>query len=1084
MYKNYKFKKSSVKPALFMALLLSLSYSSVFAVNDTNKLVTEARVNEQDLTIRGTVFSKDDGMPAAGVNVILQGASGVGTVTDFDGNYVIDVPSSSSVLVFSYVGFISQEISVGGKTKIDVELVTNVSELDEVIVVGFGTQKKQTLTGAVAQVKGEDVIRGKGTSSAALALQGEVSGVTVTRTSSRPGNEGTSINIRGAISVNNITPLIMLDGVEITETELSAINANDIATYSVLKDASASIFGTKAAGGVILVTTKRGKEGKVVVNYKTETQLNFAQEFPLANMSQWAESWLIAGANDEISYVDKDGVLTQTAGTYRFFTEEQTQMMADGTFPLAPNPFFANGVNNYYADVNQFDAQYGTTVSERHDLSLSGGNENVTFRTSFGYANERSPMTFTYDGQKRYNFRTNLEYKISNVISTEFTVSYDNRTINTPTQGIGNGIQDASIFPLYNPAGQYYDTFGGNNVLAMLDEGGRTTNNQELFRLGGRISLDLNQYVEGLSGSYFGNITSRNQRTNARKTSVTMYDWVGNVTFTPTTLLNSNINVTEDDYIFQNHVFQLNYNRTFGKNTLGVMAGYTAEQTQVEKYSLFRSNMADDSLDDINTGDVATQTNGGGSSEVGLLSYLGKINYDYDSTYLLELIGRRDGSSRLHEDYRWKNFFGGSAGIVISEMDFMEDSGFNMLKLRASYGSTGSVTGIGAYDYYSSMGSGSTIFGTTPELYTTANISGITSLDRSWETVTTANIGIDIALFNNRLTGTADYYVRTNDDMLVNITYPQILGATAPKTNSGTFETKGYEIAATWRDQIGDFRYNIGVQYWDNNSEVVEMEGKTTIIKGVNTILEGKPLNAIYAYKTDGILSTEAQVLDYYNQYGFIDGDQLTTKPGTKLPLYRSADRLVPGTWNKVDVNEDGIINEDDLIYVGDANPHHSFGINLGFSYKNFDFSTFFQGVGQQNIVRTGSLSYPFMQWWTNQNPTFLGNTWTEDNQGAEYPAAFYNGARKTWNYGDLAEPNVIRAAYMRAKVISVGYSIPQEVLERIGVSKLRFSLTGNDLFVISNIEDGLDPEFGDNTRQGGMIPFASTVILGLDLTF
>lgn len=1084
MYKNYKFKKSSVKPALFLALLLSLSYGSVFAANDTNELVSEARVSQQDLTITGTVFSSDDNMPVAGVNVILQGASGVGTVTDFDGNYTLEVPSASSVLVFSYVGFLSQEISVGGKTKLDVQLVTDVSQLDEVIVVGFGTQKKQTLTGSVAQVKGEDVIKGKGTSSAALALQGEVAGVTVTRTSSRPGNEGTSINIRGAISVNNITPLIMLDGVEITETELSAINANDIATYSVLKDASASIFGTKAAGGVILVTTKRGKEGKVVVNYKSETQLNFVQEFPAANMSEWAQSWLVAGANDEISYVDKDGVLTQTSGTYRFFTEEQTQMMADGTFPIAPNPLFANGVNNYYEDVSQFDAIYGTTISERHDLSLSGGNESVTFRTSFGYGNERSPMAFTFDGQKRYNFRTNLEYKISDMIKTEFTVSYDNRTVDSPTQGVGNGIQDANIFPLYNPAGQYYDQFGGNNPLAALDEGGRTTNNQELFRLGGRITLDLNQYVEGLSGSYFGNFTSRNQRTNARKTSVTMYSWEGDVTFTPTTLLNSSINVTENDYIFQNHVFQLNYNRNFGEHYVGAMAGYTAEQTQVEKYSLYRSNMADDSLDDINTGDPATQTNGGGSSEVGLVSYLAKINYDFKGTYLLELIGRRDGSSRLHEDHRWKNFYGASVGVLFSEMNFMQDTGFNTLKLRASYGDTGSVTGIGAYDYYSSMGAGTTIFGTTPELYSTANISGITSLDRTWETVTTANIGLDVAVLNNRLTGTVEYYERTNDDMLVNITYPQVLGATAPKTNSGTFETKGYEISATWRDQIGDFRYNIGVQYWDNNSEVVKMEGKTTISKGVNEILEGKPLNAIYAYKTDGILSTEDQILDYYNQYGFVDGDQLTLKAGTKLPLYRSADRLVPGTWNKVDVNEDGIINEDDLIYVGDANPHHSFGINLGFSYKNFDFSTFFQGVGQQNIVRTGSLSYPFMQWWTNQNPTFLGNTWTQDNQDAEYPAAFYNGARKTWNYGDLAEPNVIRAAYMRAKVISVGYSIPQEVLERIGVTKLRFSLTGNDLFVISNIEDGLDPEFGDNTRQGGMIPFASTVILGLDLTF
>ncbi|WP_434035573.1 SusC/RagA family TonB-linked outer membrane protein [Formosa sp. 4Alg 33] len=1086
MYQNNNLKKSSIKPVLFMALLLCLSYSGMYAADDKDRFANSNSISEQNLIITGVVTSQEDGMPIAGVNVILKGGDRVGTVTDFDGNYSLSVPSSSSVLMFSSIGFVPQEVSVAGKTQLNIVMETDISELDEVIVVGFGTQKKATLTGSVTQVKGDDVVKGKGTSSAALALQGEVPGLVVTRTSSRPGNEGTDLKIRGDISVNNISPLILLDGLEIPEWQLATINANDIESYSVLKDGAAAIFGTKAAGGVILVTTKKGKKGSALkVSYKGETQLNFVRDYPLSSMEEWAQLWITAGDNDGIDFVDGDGNQQTAASNYRFFTRDELVSIVDGTLPMAPESYFWLGKDHYFSnETTMFDEMYGTTLSERHDVSISGGSEKATYRTSVGYANERSPISYVYDGQKRYNFRTNLTYDVSDMISTDFIVSYDNRTTDVPTQGIGGGVQDASWFPLFNPAGQYYDNFGGNNSLAYLDEGGRTKNNDEIFRLGGKINFDFDKYVKGLSFYYQGNFSSKNNHKTTRTSTVTMYDWFGNTTSTPTTLLNSSVKEESQKQIFQNHVFQLNYNRTFGNHTLGAMVGYTAEETQTNNYDLFRSNMASNDLNDINTGDVTTQTNAGGSNAVGLVSYLGKLNYNFKGIYLLEVLGRRDGSSRLDPDYRWKNFYGASAGINLAEMAIMEGSAFNLLKLRASYGETGSVTGIGAYDYYSSIGYGSTIFGNSPELYNTAFISGLTSTDRSWERVSTTNFAVDFGVLNNRLTGTAEYFIRKNDDMLVSITYPQVLGAGAPKTNSGTFETTGYELSANWRDQIGDFSYNIGLSFWDNESEVTKMEGAQNISKGVNSVLEGKPLNAIYAYKTDGIMTSEDEVLNYYNQVGFIDAtDQTKLKAGTLLPNYRSADRLVPGTVKRVDVSGDGVINEEDLVYVGDTGPHKSFGINLGFAYKGFDFSAFFQGVADVNIVRTGSLAYPFAQWWTNQNASFLGNTWTVDNQNAELPASYYNTARKTWNY-DLNDINVIKAAYMRAKVISVGYTLPQATLEKIGVDRIRVSLTGNDLFVISNVKDGLDPEAGIDTRQGSQTPFVSTMILGLELTF
>lgn len=1052
---------------------------------------------DQNKTITGKVIGADDNMGIPGVNVLVKGTN-VGAVTDFDGNYSINVPSSSSTLVFSYIGFVTQEIIVGNQSIINVTMASDVAALDEVVVVGFGTQKKATLTGSVTQVEGDDVLRSKGTSSAALALQGEIPGVVVTRSSSRPGNDGASIQIRGDISVNNIGPLILLDGLEIPEWQLSTINANDIESYSVLKDGAAAIFGTKAAGGVILITTKKGKQGKMKINYKGETQLNFAGDMPVSNMNQWAQLWLLAGENDTFEYLNSAGVTQQSVGTYRLFSQEDFEAVIDGTLPMSPNIFFFNGKDHRVADVNQYDAVYGTTVSNRHDFSLSGGNETATYRTSFGYADERSPISFVYDGAKRYNFRTNLTYKISDVIKTELNVSYDSRKVDEPTQGVGHGVQDMYIFPLYNPLGQYYDIFGANNLLAKLDEGGRTVNREQIFRLGGKITLNLDKYVKGLSFNYMGNMSSRNGHRMERTTSVTMYDWDGNVSYTPTTLLSSGVKLFDTDITFQNHVFQANFNRSIGDHNFGLMAGMTAEEQQQNRYYAARTNMLSDELNDINTGDITTQVTGGsptesdgsrfdsGSYAVGLISYIGKFNYDYKGIYLLEVLGRRDGSSRLHPDYRWKNFYGASAGIRLSEIEFIKNSSiFNNLKLRGSYGETGSVTGIGAYDYLSNISTGSTIFGSSPALANTAWISGLTSTQRTWERIANTNYAVDFSILDYRLNGTVELFRRENNDMLVPITYPQVLGATAPRTNSGDFKNDGYEISLSWKDQIGELKYNIGVMYWDSKSEVTRMEGREAYTYGVNSIVEGRPLNAIYTYKTDGYLQNETEVLDYYNQVGFTDpANQNGMISGTLLPAYRSANRLTPGSVRRVDVSGDGRITTDDLVYFGDANAHNNYSIRLGLEYKGFDFSAFFQGVGKQNIVRDGSLAYPFRTWWTTQNPTYLTSSWTPDNTNAPNPVISYNGQRNNWNYRHINDINVIKASYLRAKLLSLGYSLPESVLQKVKMDRIRLSVTGNDLFVIDNIKDGFDPEKGSSASQGSTIPYTSTLVFGLEVSF
>lgn len=429
--------------SLVVCLLFGLG-GAIYSMN-----AVDAQSGTSTGSVQGVVLDVQ-GIPIIGASVLVKGTTN-GVITDFDGNFQLNV--SSGVLVVSYVGYKTQEIKIGNKTNLKVVLEEDSELLDEVVVVGYGTQKKETLTGSVTQLKGDDLMKGKSSSSAALAMQGEISGLVVTRTSSRPGNEDINIKIRGDISVNGTEPLILLDGLEIPQWQLGTLNPNDIESMSVLKDGAAAIYGTKAAGGVILITTKKGKQGKVSVDYKGELQLNFTKDFPLTKLDEWARMWLEAGDNDAIKYIDKDGNEQTAAANYRFFTRDELLKIIDGTFPMREAYTWYDGKIHRFDNPNLYDMIYGTTVSHRHNVSISGGSENVTYRTSLGYTDERSPIKFVYDGAKKYNFRTNISYKVNDLIKMDFNVSYDHRDISEPHLGIGEGIQDAWFFPMYNDRG-------------------------------------------------------------------------------------------------------------------------------------------------------------------------------------------------------------------------------------------------------------------------------------------------------------------------------------------------------------------------------------------------------------------------------------------------------------------------------------------------------------------------------------------------------------------------------------------------------------------------------------------------------
>ncbi len=1024
-----------------------------------------------------------NGEPVIGATVQVEGTN-VGVVTDLNGAFLLNAKAGSPLLV-SILGY--QDTKASLQEGIVITIKEDSEYLDEVVVVGYGVQKRATLTGSVSQVSGDKVIKGKSTQNVAAALQGTIPGLTITRTSSRPGNEGTSITLRGGISVNSTEPMILIDGVEAYSWELSQINPNDIESVSVLKDASAAIYGTKAGGGVILITTKRGQVGDVKVTYSGSVHANVVgRRFPVADGQTWAQMLCDATTNDAYALLDANG---NPQYSWWMWPEDVWRTLADGKV-------YTGVVGGYWRMLDptsdQYDAVYGTTYGQGHNISLNGGSDKLRVMSSIGYNSDRSLLDFVYDGQKKYNFRTNVDYDINKYVNLSANVAFDHRVTGTPTQGIGHGIQDFYVFPLYNEYGQYYDSFGSNNLLAKLDEGGRTTSTEDILRLGGKLTVKLDPILKGLSFNASANIRQRWGKNIARQTNFKMYDWSGetkNSTGMPDpslgtgTLFKENglsncwVKNTRSDVLYQVYNAFLNYDNEFGNHHVAVMAGVTAEKTHSEQNYSYRKNMPVDELDDINLGDATTAEATGGSSEVGMVSYLGRLNYDYKGIYLLEAQFRRDGSSRFSPENRWANFAGVSAGVRLAQMDFMKGGLFDELKIRASYGETGSQTGIGNYDYISAISTGTTIFGYTGTKEQTAWVNGMTSLNRSWERINTTNFGVDFALLDNRLSGSFEYYIRENKGMLISMTYPSTLGASAPKSNDGNFKANGWELELKWADRIGkDFSYNVGFSLADARTTVTSYAGAVAIKVGKNSVIEGKPINAIYVYQTDGYLQNAADVTAYYNE--------ITKTAGGIHPAQNTGDQLTPGCVRRVDVNGDGRITTDDLVYYGDANPHYTFGITLGAQYKGFDFSMFIQGVGQQYVLREGQMMCPWYSGWTNQNATFYGNTWTVDNPNARYPIASRNGKRNDWNYKQYNDINVNNCWYARAKNLVIGYTLPENVIRRSALDNVRFYLAGDNIFEISNVKDGFDPESKPASGQGNVDVFARTLTFGIDLTF
>lgn len=1057
---------SQISPARQGLLAMALSFLLL--------LLYSTDASAQTRKVSGTVKDVVSGAPISGASITVKGTT-VGTSTDAEGAFSLDVPANA-LLVVSSIGYLESQVRPDASGTVNILLSATEGKMDEVVVVGYGTQKKASLTGAVEQVGGK-VFESRAVTNVGLALQGQTPGLTVTRSSPRPGNEGVAFQIRGATSVNGGSPLIVIDGVPALHgSALQQMNPDDIENISILKDGAGAIYGSRAANGVILVTTKRGK-GKLKIDYSNNlrfTTNGITGYSP--NMQEYATMWIEANKEEAIP------------NWWGWISLENMQKMQQGIEDVYPTQFWGDV---FIGNGNRIDELFARRYSHQHNISIGNRSDNSGYRLSFGFADNKGNLATAYDGQKQYNLRFNYDYKLAERVKLETGVTLQNVVTSTPSSGLDATLfaNDMPFFPAKNPFGQWNANFGnvGNrNAAAATADGGRDNQIGTLGRLDlkGTVGILKDLDFEAMA-SFQGDQYRRERYVNP----VQLYDWYGNksneaLSSTVQNTGNPGYATTSNATFYQYYSALLKYNRTFGgAHTFSAIGGINAEKYQYKYLSASRVNFTDQGVYDLNAATTDVMSNSGGKNQSGYYSYIARLNYGYNDKYLVELLGRRDGSSKFDDGYKWKNFGNVSAGWVFTNEEFLRGlSQLSFGKIRASYGVSGNNVGIGNYDYVSTVNNGTVALGYPVALQASSSLAanGLISRERTWERVFQKNIGIDLNFLNNRLTTNFDYFQKDNKGMLVNVQYPSVLGGSAPKTNSGHLNVKGWEFMIGWKDQKKDFSYNVSFNISNNKTMLKDMEGADTYGVGKVGTVNGFPLNSWFLYQTAGYFASQAEVDAYYNAYGNTAG---------LLAGVQGTNALRAGDTRLVDYNGDGVISNTydatknapaDFKYMGDAAPHFVFGLNTGASWKGIDFNAFFQGVGQQYIMRTGYMSYPFNTIFTNQNPVFLGKTWTEANPNAEFPRLTVQVNRARWNYQNT-DFMLQNSRYIRLKTLIVGYTLPKHITQKAHLERVRVYFSGNDLWEWTSIKDGYDPEMGETSQNAGY-PFYRTLSFGVNV--
>ncbi len=1004
------------------------------------------------------------GEPVLGAAIVVDGTT-TGTITDLDGKFTLNAAPGAAVTI-SFIGY--TDVKTALSEGMSVVLQDDATEIEQLVVVGYGAVKKETLTGSIAVV-GEEMFQEKGTGTNPLSsLQGQVPGVFVSRSSSAPGSEDWSINLRGATSINSSDPLVVIDGFVCSSVdEMRLINQNDIESMSFLKDGAAAIYGSNAAAGVILITTKKGKEGKVKVEYSMSATYKYLGNSPsLMDLEEYATSRMEA---------ENNRILTSTSTAWTTYY----QLMLDyagGIIDVNSTalPFASwEGLDDFplFDDESWYDSLWGSCWSTSHNLSFSGATDKSSYHVSFGYLYDGSQLQYGENDNQRYNVRTNNSYKLADNINWNSTISYDREMNVVPTNLSGaltKSLPQPGL-PLQDINGNPYTWGGWESPYGQLTEGGETNTTTDKIIINQSMDYKPVDWVTlTATGGFSTNIVNKHIVTS----TVDYYTYLGDYYITTPTAENTSYVMTTgvtNNYSLSGYG---NLTKTFNEvHDIAAMAGVQYDMKEYTYYGIEAEEILE-SLEIVNgSGDVTIY--GKNRWQTATMSAFGRFNYAYDSRYLFEVNGRYDGSSKFTEENRWDMFGGGSFAWRINQEDFMQDvSWLNNLKLRFSYAQMGTQAGIGNYDgvqlYNLTQGSGAYI-GDGLLSYISTN-GEFASQTRQWERIESYNIGVDFD-FLNKLSGAFDIYRKNNNNMLISIDMPSTLGDTAPDANVGVFRSQGWEFMLNYRETIGEVSFNIGATVSYQENFLLEYEGTSLLTAGYSSTRVGYGLNSLFGYQSDGKFSTDEEAMAFVEKYY---DDNACSMPTA----------LRAGDNRLVDVNEDGKIDEDDLVYIGSDTSPYSFSLNAGVSYKGFDLSATFQGeVGRQVYTDAGNWVVPTRNNYHNGTDASIGNVWTPETPDAYYSPYTLDSDINTYNYQE-STATAQNGSYLRLKNVTLGYTLPSKYLENVALSGLRVYVTGVDLWEVSGMEQGWDPEASRSTSGTTSYPFMRSITFGVNLTF
>jgi len=1017
------------------------SLNLAYHINGNQIVIVEEKVAKPEekkvvqapsLQAGGTV--KDEkGEILIGVSVVEKGTAN-GTATDLDGRFSLNVKPDAT-LVISYIGYESREVKAAAN--LSIVLQEHSAMLDDVVVIGYGVQKKVNLTGSVATVDSK-LLADRPVSNVSAGLAGLLPGVSVVQKGGLPGHDKGTIRIRGAGTLNaGIDPMVIVDGVEAT---MDNIDVNDIESISVLKDAgSSAIYGSKAANGVILITTKKGKVGKTVISYAGNIGWQSPTKLPdYMNSAEYAELYNEAQKNDN-------------PNTSPRWTEEQIQKLRDGSDP------------DNYPNTDWQDLLYkGSGLQTSHNINLSGGTDKVRYMTSVGYLNQQGIIKHT--SKKQYSVRTNLDIKATSKLDFGVNLSYTRMDLQEPTNsytggGVGQIFRQTNLISPWIPyrkSNGDYGTIGDGNPIAWIDLN-QTIDKKRAYFLGiGSLRYNIvdNLFIKGIL-SY-------------KTYTQDELEFIKDIQYHPNKYHGPNkMNQKDTSNETVSTDVLLNYDKSFDKkHNLALMAGFHSEYYHFKEIKAYRQNFPSNDLGDINAGSEAGMKNEGYTRELAMLSWFGRVNYDYMGKYLFEANFRYDGSSRFAKNNRWGLFPSFSAGWRISEESFMQSlsESISNLKLRASWGKLGNQSAISG-DYYPTIPTitlkdkgyvfngvmvqgGATQYAKNPHL--------------QWEKSRTWGIGLDLGIGND-LNVTLDYYDRLTTDIIMEVPSPETFGLEKFYDNVGRMSNKGFEIGVNYNKKVSEVMLSFGGNFSYNKNKILELAGQDQVFGDDDNYIKmvGNSYKSLYGYLTDGL---------YQSQEDIDNGPKVNIRTNLK-----------PGDLRYVDVNKDGVVDAADRVIIGCTEPKYTFAFNLGAAYRGFDILLFFQGVagvdGYLNSEAVGEIRGD-----VGKPMTFWKNRWTPDNPNTDVPRVSTRGRSAPSSPSLYSSYWVQSADYLRLKNLQLGYTIPSTITNKIGVSKARIYYSGQNLLTFTSFLKGWDPESPVGT--GSHYPQVMVNTFGVNVTF